>query len=233
MVAEIGRRGHEVGSRSMTGVPAFGSLDRDAQRLEVVGSKVLLESLAGRRVEGFRSPGWLPGRELLEALIGAGYVYDSSVQPFVLPPFRRHAEIASGERGSLDLGPGVVRGERGALVELMGTATVGIPFNHAIRLAFPGVVSRLARRLACARRGSIGYSLHAMDVLGLNEDELDPALETRAGMLRTLDEKMEIASDSVARLSRARRIVPLKELVARDYGASARPSRVDTSEERD
>jgi len=82
LIAEVASRGHEVASkgysqRSVRDLSPSGFLDDLAQAREAI------ERAGGRRVIGYRAPGWLDPSQLwvLEVLAGAGYEYDSSIKP--------------------------------------------------------------------------------------------------------------------------------------------------------
>lgn len=80
LLEEAVRRGHAIGSHSVTHRPTarLGSGDK---RSEVFDSKARLEAELGVAVEGFRAPGFHIDRETLELVAEAGYRYDSSLFP--------------------------------------------------------------------------------------------------------------------------------------------------------
>jgi polysaccharide deacetylase family protein (PEP-CTERM system associated) len=83
VVRTIARAGHEIASHGWDH-KRITQIDVAAMRISVRDSKRILEDLTGLPVRGFRAPSFsiVPGREwALDALIEAGYTYDSSLFP--------------------------------------------------------------------------------------------------------------------------------------------------------
>lgn len=227
VVRRIVAAGHEVASHTMTHRLPFSGLDRDALRLEVSGSKVLLDALAGQTTVGFRAPTWDVGPELAAAVAEAGYLYDSSAFPSPLLPMLRlsirlrsrdRRPPATGVRWREIVRPAAIHVRTtpsGPLVEVPMCTAPGlrIPYYHTLRLLLPGPVFGVVRGLA-ERRRTVWYQLHAVDVLGLDEDELDPRIARHPGMRRPLAERLDLADRAVGELARRGPVVPLAELVA-------------------
>jgi hypothetical protein len=232
VVRRIVTRGHEVASHSMTHRLPFAQLAPRDLRLEVRGSKVLLEELAGGRVSGFRAPSWDSNEALLHELAAAGYRYDSSTYPSILQPLLRAAvarrsvsESRSARRVSWRSVLGSTRphlelanGQSIAEVPMCTTPFLRLPYYHTLRLALPGVVFGFIRRLAHMRRKWVWYQLHAIDVLGLEEDGLDPRIVRHPGMKHSLEKKLGLIAAEVRTLGRCGDVVPLTELVDASFG---------------
>ena len=105
LVERIARAGHEIASHGMTH-QMLTRLSPGQVRQELQDSRCLLEDISGRRVLGFRAPTFSIVQRTawaLEALVEAGYEYDSSIFPVrhdrygmpQAPPMAHHA-CASG-----------------------------------------------------------------------------------------------------------------------------------------
>ena len=95
LVREIAKRGHEIASHG-SNHERVTTLTRDQFRESVRSSKIILESIAGRAVVGYRAPNFSivrGGEWALEILLEEGYRYDSS-----LFPGRGRSGLAGGER---------------------------------------------------------------------------------------------------------------------------------------
>lgn len=78
------RDGHEVASHSYSHV-RLKNLDAGERRFEVIESKTFLEQRFDISVAGFRAPGNEMSRDHFALVSEAGYRYDSSVHPALLP----------------------------------------------------------------------------------------------------------------------------------------------------
>ena len=76
--------GHEVASHSYAH-ERFSTLTAARRREEVVRSKEVLEERLGTPVTGFRAPGNVMGPDHFQLLREAGYRYDSSLHPALMP----------------------------------------------------------------------------------------------------------------------------------------------------
>lgn len=233
VVRRIVARGHEVASHSMTHPLPFARLTPPNLRLEVRGSKVLLEGLSGSRVRGFRAPSWDGNQALLGELAKAGYQYDSSTYPSILQPLLRIAvakrSVTERDRvpqiswrsalGSTRPRVELADGQPIVEVPMCTTPLLRLPYYHTVRLALPGVAFGVVRGLAHTRRKSVWYQLHAVDVLGIEEDGLDPRIARHPGMSWGLDKKLELLATEVRALGRHGPVSPLTELVTTSFGA--------------
>ncbi|HET7551499.1 MAG TPA: glycosyltransferase [Gemmatimonadaceae bacterium] len=93
LIRDIVAQGHEVASKGydQRGVR---ELLPDAWRDDLARSRAAIERASGRRVLGYRSPGWLGRDDLwaLEWLSKDGYLYDSSVKPIGYT-FRQYGDL--------------------------------------------------------------------------------------------------------------------------------------------
>lgn len=78
LIEEAVKQGHEIASHSLTHrrLPALG---RDEQRREIFESRERISKVLGVDVIGFRAPYFDIDQRMLELMVAAGYVYDSSI----------------------------------------------------------------------------------------------------------------------------------------------------------
>jgi polysaccharide deacetylase family protein (PEP-CTERM system associated) len=108
LVSRIARLGHEVASHGY-GHRLIYDQTPAAFRDDVRRAKAILESIAGRRVDGFRAPSYsVTPRSLwaLDILIEEGYTYDASIFPirhdrYGIPLSPRHPYLLSRPGGAL------------------------------------------------------------------------------------------------------------------------------------
>ncbi|MDY6909038.1 MAG: polysaccharide deacetylase family protein [Thermodesulfobacteriota bacterium] len=91
LVREIQDRGHEVASHGYWH-RLCSEETPDGLRRDLSESRKLLEDIIGRRVSGYRAPGFSISDQVLQAVRFAGYRYDSSFNSFALNP--RHGRIS-------------------------------------------------------------------------------------------------------------------------------------------
>jgi polysaccharide deacetylase family protein (PEP-CTERM system associated) len=119
LVRSIAAHGHEIASHSLNHKLLY-RMTRSELLDDLRGSKRLLEDLAGGEVKGFRAPEFsVQGLDspCFEALIEAGFTYDSSVFPV--------PQLRYGVTGAPHL-PFEIQTRSGVLVELpLATARVG------------------------------------------------------------------------------------------------------------
>jgi polysaccharide deacetylase family protein (PEP-CTERM system associated) len=110
LVREAAQRGHEIASHGYAHQLAFEITEREF-RDDVSLARRILEDTAGCRVAGYRTPGFSATERtpwFFDALIEAGYEYDSSVFPGV----RQHGGMVGASRM-----PHLVRTESGLIME--------------------------------------------------------------------------------------------------------------------
>jgi hypothetical protein len=84
-IADAAARGHEIASHSKTHSYAVSKADAETIKLELTESKAELERACGKPVVGFRGPGYNLSPAILDALVAAGYTYDTSIMSS--PPY--------------------------------------------------------------------------------------------------------------------------------------------------
>ena len=153
-------------------------------------------------------------------------MYDASSYPSILLPLLRRAvakRSATGRRNTRsDIWAGTFgppspyRREmaNGSLWEIPVCTTpfTRLPYYHTLRMLLPASVFGIVGAAARRRRGPISYQFHAVDFLGLLEDDLDPRIERHPGMNATLEWKLAEAGKAVHELTRSRDVVTLLEV---------------------
>ncbi len=80
-LAELRRRGHEIGNHSQSHHYDLTRRGRDVIAREVTEAQAAIESAVGERPRGFRAPGYTVTDELFGVLAEVGMAWDSSVFP--------------------------------------------------------------------------------------------------------------------------------------------------------
>lgn len=226
VVRAIVGEGHEVASHSLTHALPFPAIAGSELQREVAQSKLVLESLTGTPIVGFRAPSWEFSSALVQALGRAGYRYDASTYPSpLLIALRRSVAKRSGEgRARARPAPWFewmrrprvheIETAHGTIVEVPVCTTPGLrlPYYHTLGFLLPGWAQRAIGAWARRRRSGVSYCFHAVDFLGLDEDDLDRRLGVHPGMGLPLTQKLQRAADAVRALALHHNVVPLADL---------------------
>jgi hypothetical protein len=229
VVRDIVRRGHEVASHSLTHTVPFSGRGVRAVREEVSESKRILDDISGSAVVGFRAPSWEGSAAVRRELSASGYEYDASAFPSVmLPALRwsvarrsatvRKIDVAETIRGMFGKAePYLAKdGQNGTVViPLATTPLVRLPFYHTMRFLLPTSVFALIEGATLGHRSTPTYVMHAIDFLGLEEDDLDARVSRHPGMSLGLSRKLAVAEEAVQNLASGRSVVPLREIARR------------------
>lgn len=236
---EIVARGHEVASLSYSHAPNLRMWSKLSVAEEIEQSGRVIKEAIGTMPSGFRTPGYNVDTRILQLLAERGYKYDASVLPSLpyylikggissistlirgksdttklavhslkapLHPYRpsRWAFWQEGDRKhSLpiwEIPVGVVRG-------------IGAPLTGAlVTTTQPAALRTLARALK-GRRYSAHLTLHAMDFLDSNDEEVSGAFRRmRANMRLSNQTKSHRMRVYIQEMKRDARIVTLDEL---------------------
>lgn len=155
LLEEIVRRGHELGSHTISH-RHLPKLAPDEKRREVALSRERIASELGAPVDGFRAPGFEIDRESLELVAEAGYRYDSSLFP--TSDFARRVGLPEvPDRPCQILG--------GELVELPmpGHAPLPVPFHPSYSLVLGTPYFRLGLSRFARRRVPMVMLFHLTD----------------------------------------------------------------------
>ena len=88
-LAELSKRGHEIGNHSFLHEPWLHLYSRDDLRSEVSRAEAAITSATGFKPAGFRGPGYSFSPDLIEVLLDLGYLYDATTLPTYLGPLAR------------------------------------------------------------------------------------------------------------------------------------------------
>ena len=238
-LADLVAAGHEVASHSLGHPADFARKSKDEVRKELESSREALEAALGRSVVGFRAPGWEWPPDLPAQLAEAGYRYDASLLPSPALGLARAVLFLRSARGRglPDLGMGQWWAPREphtlAAAEPSGsralrefpvsvTRVLRVPVYHTLRygigaVRFGSVLDRLARS-----GHPLSYALHAVDVLGLHEDGVDPRMQRHPGMRRSLDEKLALLDETLAAVQARFDARPFAERLGREPNSATR-----------
>lgn len=248
-LAEITRRGHEVGNHSFHHEPWLHRYSRDRLRRELGEAEAHIERVCGQRPVGFRGPGFSLSEDVLEVLGERGYVYDASTLPTFIGPlarayYFRSAKLSPEQRaeraylfGRLrdGLRPNVpyrwrLSGGR-HLLELPVTTIPGIrtPFHLSYLLYLSRVSDRLMRtylegaaRACRITRTPASFLLHPLDVLG--GDQV-PSLKFFPGMDLDASRKAELFTEVLTALKQHFELVPMSVYARRQAERRDLPER--------
>ena len=230
LAQEARRRGHEVANHSWSHPYDLVRLDPDARRREIEEGAAAIEAAVGASPRGFRAPGYTVDRELLRLVARTGHAYDSSLFP--CPPYylakwatlagmrlaRRRSRSVPGDPRALLAPTRPYRPGRSAYrpappgtwdlglleVPIAVTPVVRFPIiGTTLLLLGPRWLDALLPALAL-RRPLLNLELHAIDLVGLREDDLDPALSIQPDLgLLGLRHKAETLAASLDRIALA------------------------------
>jgi hypothetical protein len=206
--------GHEIGNHTWRHPYALTRLPEEELRAEVFEGKRRLEAALGVEVRGFRAPGYHTSAQVQRAVLESGHAYESSAFPCapyylakgaVLGLMRVRGRRSESIMGSprLLLAPTepyiasprspyvrAAEAERaGGLPHFPISVWWGVPL---IGTAFTALGPRLSAWVCGgARRGlsHLTVEFHAVDVLSLGEDGLDPRLGSQVDLGVSLGRK--------------------------------------------
>jgi hypothetical protein len=89
VLAEIPRRGHEIGNHSHYHEPWMHRRGAAAIDDELARAEDSIEAATGQSPRGFRGPGFTRSTAILETLVRRGYLYDASSLPTFIGPLAR------------------------------------------------------------------------------------------------------------------------------------------------
>jgi peptidoglycan/xylan/chitin deacetylase (PgdA/CDA1 family) len=210
LLREVAAAGHEVASHTATHPEAWRNMARAEVAHELRVSKEQLEDAAGAPVVGFRSPGWHGPAGLAEELASAGYRYDASQFPSpLLGAAGALIWLRSGGKRRTALGASQWFGRRaphaltGGLTEFPVSVTraLRLPIYHTLRYALGDARFERALDRFAAEAHPLSYPLHAVDALGLAEDEVDSRMARHPGMRLPLAAKLALLARTLAAIA--------------------------------
>lgn len=217
--------GHEVASHSMNHPVPFRTLSEEALVRETRDSRSLLSDASGSDVLGFRAPAWDVDARVLAAVRRAGYRYDASVFPSPALVTNRLAVYWRGTHKrslfSMDLfahalasrRPRQCNGAARGLTEfpIAVTSRLRVPVYHTLSHLTPRWLFDRVLRAAARSPSPLCYGLHAVDLLDLHGDGMDPRLARHPGMALPLTVKRSGLQSVLAAIARARQVVTYRQ----------------------
>jgi peptidoglycan-N-acetylglucosamine deacetylase len=234
LLRSIADAGHEIGNHSFHHEPWLHLYSRSEIERELSLAEENIERVTGRRLRGFRGPGYSISDMVREVLAVRGYQYDASTLPtFLGPPARAYyflsSRLSSAQRkqrgrlygswrdGLRPLAPHRWGMDGHSILEIPVTTmpVFRAPFHlsyliwiasysHPLSRAY----LRTALMLCRSRHINPSFLLHPLDFLDYREA---PELGFFPGMKVPLQQKLEIAGFTLARLADRHRIVTLGE----------------------
>ena len=206
--------GHEIASHTWSHPIGFASLPRAKQLAELADSRRVLSEVSGFGVVGFRAPNFDMNATVVPRLVEAGYRYDASAYPTpMLVPARVLLALKSRDpMGVVAMRPWPFTWNRLPYTWRAGGTEVRefplavtrgwrMPVYHTMRW-LSGERSFEAELDGFARHGeTLSYALHAVDVLGMAEDRVDPRLAKHPGMDRPLAAKLAMLDRTLAAIA--------------------------------
>jgi peptidoglycan/xylan/chitin deacetylase (PgdA/CDA1 family) len=234
LLESIATAGHEIGNHSFHHEPWLHLYSRDEIEQELERSEDAIGIATGRRVTGFRGPGFSISTTVGEVLASRGYRYDASTLPTFLGPLarayymvtarldkeekRRRARLFGRFRdGFRPLKPWCWHTASGPIAEVPVTTMpfVRTPFHlsylvwlysHSNRLA--QAYLNIALTLCRATTTAPSFLLHPLDFIDQREAE---ELSFFPGMKVPVDEKLAFAEYVLSRLADDYRLVTVGE----------------------
>lgn len=228
-LARMVAAGHEIGSHSLTHPYDLSRQAAAALDVEVGDARKRLQDASGQPVRGFRAPGYVTSPALLAAVARAGHRYDSS--NFRCPPYQLAKALAIGlyrlrgrPSGSIPESPRVwfgrpephrVHTADGPLIELPipGVGPLRMPLIGTSIAA--GGEPGLAALLPFARLAPwLNIELHAIDLVGIDEDGLPDRLAVQPEQRATVSQRLSLFARCFDAVRRTHAIKTLDEVAA-------------------
>ena len=230
---EVAERGHEVANHTYSHHQTFRALSAADKRHEIVEADKILSDCVGRRLEGFRAPGWGVDLTTLEILEDLRYTYDSSVLPSralswiaAANHVLNRGRLAKSLHSSLGRAPKVpYRPAREALwrrgdmrlLELPPTVLPLVQFPFLGTLLYMLGKRPFALSLWYLRWFSqpLLYELHGIEQVDYHTEVRDPRLAVKPGLKKPLAEKTELYRFMLSSFSARHDFVTMQELAGR------------------
>ncbi len=237
-VRHLADLGHEVGNHTLHHRYDLSRLGPEEMLDEVSTARAVLEAAAGAPVVGFRAPGYNTSARLISTVFQTGHLYDTSVFPCA-PYYLAKAGVLGwmrlrGRESRSILGsPRVLvapsdpyemsssnphrRGLQGGIQYPVSVAA-GVPLIGTAFTALGRGPSLAATQVGLRLRNHLTIEFHAVDLLGLDDDSLDPALGMQPDLKVSVEKKYVIFKavlDMVARHARVERL----DTLVRERGA--------------
>ena len=238
-IRDLAERGFEIGNHSFHHRYTLSRLPEAEMYDEVATAKTLLEASSGVPVVGFRAPGYNTNASLASAVFRSGHSYDSSVFPCA-PYYLAKAGVMGlmylgGRRSRSILGDvGVLRAPADPYTMSSRdphrpSASGGLQYPISVALGVPMLgtaftamgyrASTSAAALALRLRRHVTLEFHALDLLGLREDSLDPVLAAQPDLRVSVDSKEKIFRGVLERVAKGARVERM-DVLASEFGVT-------------
>jgi len=235
LLRDAARRGHEIASHSLTHALPFSTLPADRMHHELCTSRSQLEKVVGRPVIGFRAPGCDVDQRTLGAVARAGYGYDASVMPspalfagvmlrlLIARGAVRDLPLWSGLRSAFSRRRPYRTSPNGSLWEfpVAVSAVLRVPFIHTLWYLAPAALCRRTYRALCRSGVCLSYQLHAADLLGLEEDNIDPRMTRHPGMDVPLRRKLALLEEILSDIAATYDVMTYADALGQANGANS------------
>jgi hypothetical protein len=218
--------GHEIASHSQDHPMPFVRVAMSRLRHQLEESRRVLGGLLRHEVIGLRAPNWDVSPRAHAPLVDAGYRYDASgfPSPFQIPVRLLLVAKSDNPRRTFRMRPWPWTFERQPFIwRNRGRDLIEFPISVSPHIRFP--IYHTPRYLigdgwfrshveGFARRGEMFfYTLHAVDALGLEEDQVDRRLRRHPGLEHPLAYKLDLLERSLAEIAARFQCVPYRDLV--------------------
>ncbi len=237
--------GHEIGNHTWHHPYALTRIPASERRAEIAMGRRLLEAAAEAPVVGFRAPGYNTSAAVMADVVASGHTYDSSVFPCA-PYYAAKAGVMGwmrlrGRQSRSVLGdPTVLTAprdpyraavddphRRGDGLDVFPVSVVGgVPLIGTAFTALGLTGSVLALRAALATRKHVTLEFHAVDLIGLRDDGLDPALAVQPDLKTPVASKRRTFARVLSILRDRARVERMDVLAAERAGRGGRRRRV-------
>ena len=226
ILRELEDAGHEIASHSQDHPMPFVRVAMSRLRHQLAESRRVLGEILRQPPIGLRAPNWDVSPRAHGPLVDAGYRYDASGFPsaFQVPVRLLLTAKSSNPRKTFRMRPWPWTFERQPFVwRNHGRDLIEFPISVSPVIRFP--IYHTSRYLigerafrshldGFARRGEMFfYTMHAVDALGLAEDQVDRRLARHPGLEHPLAYKLDLVSRSVAEIAARFTCVTYRDLV--------------------
>ena len=236
-VRQLVELGHEVGNHTWRHPYGLTRMSLEDMTREVGEGRARLEAACGASVVGFRAPGYNTNRQLADVVRSTGHIYDTSVFPCA-PYYCSKAAIMGlmrlgGRRSRSILGtPKVLMAPRepyimsidephrsgsGGLMQYPVSVVAGLPLIGTAFTALGGAISASTVGLGCTMRRHLTIEFHAVDLLSLSDDALDPTLSIQPDLRVPVARKLATFRRLLSIIKERTRVVRL-DMLTRETG---------------
>lgn len=218
LVRRLADAGHEIANHTYSHPFRFSGFSRRDKFREISESEKILEDCAGKKIVGFRCPGWDIDAELLDILEERGYLYDSSVFPSslliplkIMHRLKNFSLQSTTGMGSPWFSTAPIhpyfpdsklpwrQGNRQMLEIPIGVVPhVRLPFLGTFLFGTGWSLFQYSFNWIVRQQHAFTYALHPIELLGIHEDGLDPRIRRQPGMHLSLSRKFELYEKIIA-----------------------------------